>query len=440
MNSIRSRLLLWLLLALVVAGISAAFLVYRTARDEANQIFDHHLKQIALTLQDQPFEDRDILGTLEEESEYDFVIQIWDARRTKLYSSHTQESLPQQARPGFVTMEHDGKPWRVYLLSFEELHIQIAQPVAVRQNRAARLALRTVMPFLGLLPAMVLLIWLTVNRGMLPIDTLARDLKSRDHTSLAPFVETDLPVELQPMVGELNDLLGRLSRTIEMQRSFTADAAHELRTPLTALQLQMQLAERAQNPEERRAAFEMMRTGLSRCSHLVTQLLTLAQNELGATARQSEEVLLPRIARDVIIEQATLAQAKNIDLGLTADEPVRVLGDAEGLQAMIGNLIHNAIRHTPAHGKIDVSIVNSDAGPLLEVSDTGTGIPEQERQRVFDRFYRRAETKGTGSGIGLAIVRSVSLRHGASVTLHDAQNSSGLLVRVQFPIISKSAA
>lgn len=433
MNSIRRRLLLWLLLVLVTAGLSAAILVYLTAHEEANQIFDHHLKQIAITLWDQPFEDKDILGTLEEEAEYDFVIQIWDAERTKLYTSHVQTSLPQQARPGFATVFHNGKSWRVFLLSEEELHIQIAQPVAVRQNRAARLALRTVMPFLALLPVMALLIWIIVTRGMSPIDALARDLKSRDHTSLAPFVGTLLPEELQPMVDELNNLLRRLARAIETQRAFTADAAHELRTPLTALLLQVQLAERARDPEERHAAFELMRSGLARCTRLVSQLLTLARNELGAAAHKSELVDILSVARDVIIEQATIARAKNIDLGLTRDDPGRILGDIEGLRALIGNLVNNAIRHTPEHGKIDVSVTDDDRGTLLEVSDTGPGIPESERERVFDRFYRRAVSSDAGSGVGLAIVKSVALRHGADVTLHTVENATGLLARVRFP-------
>jgi two-component system, OmpR family, sensor kinase len=424
MTSIRGRLLTWLLSALVTAGLATTFLVYQTAHQEADHIFDYHLKQIALTLRDQPFEDQDILGTLEEEAEYDFVIQIWDAERTKLYSSHAQSGLPQQAWPGFETMKHNGKLWRVFVLADEDVHIQISQPMANRQAQAARLALRTVMPFLVLLPLMALLIWLTVRKGMAPLDTLAGDLKQRDHTSLLPFSNLGLPVELQPMVGELNDLLDRLSRALEAQRAFTADAAHELRTPLTALHLQMQLAERARDPDEQNAAFEMMRTGLARCSHLVNQLLTLARNELGGAARKPEIVDLSQVAREVVIEQAMLAQAKKIDLGLTRDDPVRLLGDSEGLRAMIGNLVNNAIRHSPEHGKIDVSISLHDQEALLEISDTGPGIPEADRERVFDRFYRREESKESGSGIGLAIVKSVALRHGARVTLHAAENTT----------------
>jgi two-component system, OmpR family, sensor kinase len=433
MKSIRGRLLTWLLSALVIAGLATTFLGYQTAHKEADHIFDYHLKQIALTLRDQPFEDQDILGTLEEEAEYDFVVQIWDAERAKLYSSHAQSGLPQQTWPGFETMKHNGKLWRVFVLADEDIHIQIAQPMASRRTQAARLALRTVMPFLVLLPLMAVLIWLTVRKGMAPLDTLADDLKQRDHTSLLPFSNLGLPSELQPMVGELNNLLNRLSRAIEAQRAFTADAAHELRTPLTALHLQMQVAERARDSDEQRTAFEMMRTGLARCSHLVNQLLTLARNELGGATSKRETVDLSAVAREVVIEQAMLAQAKQIDLGLTRNDPVRVLGDSEGLRAMIGNLVNNAIRHTPEHGKIDVSILVRDQEALLEISDTGPGIPEADRERVFDRFYRRTDTKESGSGIGLAIVKSVALRHGASVTLHEAENGSGLLVRVRFP-------
>lgn len=436
MTSIRTRLLLWLLLAWSVAGVLGAIIIYRTAQSEANQLFDYHLKQIALTLQDQPFEDQDILGTLEEEADYDFVIQVWDESRVKLYSSHTQASLPQAVTPGFSALDYAERTWRVFLLTQAGLNIQVAQPISVRQNRAAKLALRTVTPFLLVLPVIGVLIWFTVNKGLAPIDYVARAIRQRDHQSLDPITDSDSPIELKPMLSELNDLMQRLRLALEAQRAFTADAAHELRTPLTALQLQAQLAERAKDPEERRKAFGQLRAGLKRGIHLVTQLLTLARSEAGAASRKQMRINLRDLAREVVIEYVNIAQSKQIDLGITRDAEVEVLGDAEGLRAMIGNLIENSIRYTPAGGKVDFALTATDEGPRIEISDTGPGILIEERERVFDRFHRGqgvTQASSPGSGLGLAIVKNVAQRHSAVVTLHDVEGASGLMVRVQFP-------
>ncbi|MFN0314966.1 MAG: ATP-binding protein [Burkholderiales bacterium] len=436
MRSIRARLLLWLLLVLCAAGALAALTIYRTAYREASEVFDYHLKQIALTLRDQPFEDQDILGTLEEEAEYDFTIQVWDENRTKLYSSHAETRLSPQSKPGYSSVNQGEGTWRVFVLAQDGLNIQVAQPMAVRQKRAARLALNTVLPFLILLPFIGLLIWITVSKGLSPLNTLAQDLKQRDHTSLAPIEEQELPAELQPMVSELNHLLGRLSHALEAQRAFTADAAHELRTPLTALQLQVQLAERAQDDQARGQAFESLKAGLRRSIHLVNQLLTLARNEPGVSVRQGKPAELGQIMRQVAMEHSGIAQKKSVDLGVVRADNVSVIGDTEALHAMIGNLVGNAVRYTPPGGKIDLAVIATEDGPRVEVTDNGPGIPASERERVFDRFYRgeAAATEGeTGSGIGLAIVKNVAQRHGATVTLHEPATSSGLVVRIQFP-------
>jgi two-component system, OmpR family, sensor kinase len=287
-----------------------------------------------------------------------------------------------------------------------------------------------------LLPVMGLLIWITVSKGLSPLNTLAQDLKQRDHTSLAPFAEKELPAELQPMVSELNHLLGRLSHALEAQRAFTADAAHELRTPLTALQLQVQLAERAQDGPSRELAFEFLRGGLRRSIHLVNQLLTLARNEPGVSLRLGKPAELGHLVRRVAVEHAVIAQEKSVDLGVIRADNVSVMGDTEALHAMIGNVVGNAVRYTPPGGKIDLSVFSTEDGPRIEVTDSGPGIAASERERVFDRFYRgeTAAVEGeTGSGIGLAIVKNVAQRHGATVTLHEPSTGSGLVVRIQFP-------
>jgi len=219
---------------------------------------------------------------------------------------------------------------------------------------------------------------------------------------------------------------------LQAQRDFTADAAHELRSPLTALSLQVQLLERAHDATGRAAALAELRGGIARAVHLVDQLLKLARlgPEVGSA---TEPVRLAELAARVLAEHAPLATAKAIDLGLGEVDPgLSVRGDPAGLRLLLSNLVGNAVRYTPDGGRVDVSVLAEGPQAWLVVSDTGPGIPADERGRVFDRFYRRPGETAEGSGLGLAIVRAVADRHGADVRLGVA-DGGGLRVEVRFP-------
>jgi two-component system OmpR family sensor kinase len=245
--------------------------------------------------------------------------------------------------------------------------------------------------------------------------------------------ERRVPEEVKPVVSSLNDLLERLTRALEMQRAFVADAAHALRTPLTALHLQIQLAERAADPNERAAAFDALKQGVERATHVVEQLLTLARHEPEAGGRAVTEVDLGALGAEVVASDAQLAETRGIDLGLTQrDIDVAVTGERDALETLLSNLVDNALRYTPPGGRVDVAVRRSDEGVVLEVTDTGPGIPTEERERVFDRFYRGSATDAPGSGLGLAIVSSIAARHGARVELGDGPEGRGLTVRVVF--------
>ena len=244
--------------------------------------------------------------------------------------------------------------------------------------------------------------------------------------------DTDLPVEITPLVRALNGLLTRLDSALGTQQTFIADAAHELRTPLTAVQLQIQLAERAHEEGERAAAFAQLKKGLKRITHLLEQLLTLARHDPSAVERPFAAVDLSKLAKQVIAERAPLAQQKNLDLGMQHDEPVMVQGDREGLQILLGNLVDNAIHYTPAENRIDVSVMMENACPLLLVADSGPGISIEDRERVFDRFYRGSGTGVPGSGLGLAIVKNIAERHHAQIGIDAAKEGPGLVVTVRF--------
>jgi two-component system OmpR family sensor kinase len=305
--------------------------------------------------------------------------------------------------------------------------------MSIRDRLAAKAALRTLMPFFLLVPLLAVIVWFVVTRGLKPLETVARAVRSRSPASLDALDDRSVPQEVQPVVSSLNDLLERLTRALEMQRAFVADAAHALRTPLTALDLQIQLAERASDPGERAAAFEALKQGVERTTHLVEQLLTLARNEPEAAARPLAEVDLGALAAEAVANHAQLAETRGVDIGLAEREATgTVFGESDALRTLLSNLIDNALRHTPRGGKVDVSVRRTRAAALMEVVDTGPGIPTEERSRVFDRFYRGA-TDVQGSGLGLAIVKNIASRHGATVELDSGPQGRGLAVRVFFP-------
>lgn len=432
MRSIRHQLLVGLLAVVIIAGLAAAWGVYQKAHRELDELFDYHLKQMALSLRDQAFE-RLPPGASEPGDDIDFVVQVWDREGVRLYYSQPHSALPNRAYLGYETVKTDDGEWRVFSIQHRGVTLQVAQPMSVRNRLAAAAALRTLAPFLILLPGLGVLVWLVVGRGLKPLAAFADAVEKRTPSALDPLPNARLPHEIRPLADALNDLLARLKHALAAQREFVADAAHELRTPLTALRLQVQLAERAGDTHERAVAFARLRDGLDRATHLVEQLLTLAREEPEAAQRPLASVDLGELAREVVTERALLAEARRLDLGVARCEPVSVLADREGLRAMLANLVDNAVRYTPAGGKIDVSACRIEGRPVLEVIDDGPGIPKEERDRVFDRFYRRAEAGSGGSGLGLAIVRNVADRHRAQVVLDDGPEGRGLAARVIFP-------
>ena len=229
----------------------------------------------------------------------------------------------------------------------------------------------------------------------------------------------------------LNALLQRLGQSLETQRAFVADAAHELRSPLTALKLQLQLLKRAGSEAERSAAADALAAGIERAARLVEQLLALARSEPGAAAA-AQRLDLSELVREAVADTVPLALSRGTQFELSAGQPVWVDGDAAALRVLARNLADNAVRYAPRGARVEVQVSQPDGVPMLQVDDSGPGIPPAERERVFDRFYRRGLAEESGSGLGLAIVRSVAQRHGATVALDDSP-LGGLRVTLRFP-------
>ena len=441
MRSIRARLLAWLFAGVVFIGAAGGGVVYRNALAEADAFFDYHLRQTALILRDEPVEYSVAAQLPANDAAYDFVVQVWTLDGVRVYLSRPHSVLPNVTTLGFSTVTTSEGVWRVYGAQAMTKVIQVAQPMRVRKQQAVDLALKTLRPFALLLPVLGFLIWIAVGRALQPLQRLTTLVKARRVDALDPLPNERLPDEVRPLVDALNDLLVRLGVALDRERAFMADAAHELRTPLTALHLQMGTLSRAANEAERDDAMGKLSAGMQRAIRLVEQMLSLARQEPRVESIRAP-VPLADIARDVVAELVPLADAKQIDLGISNSQPAVVMGDPDALRTLTRNLVDNAVRYTPAGGRVDVSVENGGDGgqTLLKVVDNGPGIPPEERSRVLDRFYRRPGTSPPGSGLGMAIVKAIADTHGATLELDSGPAGAGLAVSVRFRSVPSEKA
>ena len=431
MKSIRSALLLPLAGGLAVAMIVATIATYMRARDEATALFDVQLSQLAASVTGMPLALAPGSTTIGAR-DAPLVVQVWNRDGVQVFRSQGPAAAPERRSPGFSTVQSPEGPWRVYSVLAQGQLIQVAQPLAQRDQLAASLALSTILPWLIAAPLIGLLLWFAIARALRPLERLADAVGTRSPREMRPLAAEGWPREVTPLVGALNALLGRLDAQLDAQRTFVADAAHELRTPLAAVHLQAQLAERAHGEPERGVALGALRGGLKRASRVVEQLLALAREDHAAAEARHERIDLGQLARDVVVTHAGLAAAKDVDLGAERLEPLAVDGDRASLATMLANLVDNAIRYTPRGGHVDVAVEPRDGAPAIVVRDDGPGIAPGERAQVFERFARGARADVPGTGLGLAIVKRIAERHGATVELVDGSGGLGLEVVVRF--------
>ncbi len=433
MRSIRSRLLLLQLSAVLLVCALAVGAAYYRVRSVFYEMQDYHLQQVALLLMQQgELADAGNIAPLPDNEDLDFIGQVWSENGKLVYSSHLDYPIPETDHKGFSTVEWDQEMFRVYALSRHGRTVQVAQSLDVREDALRGLTARLLMPLALLVPLLGLATWFTVGRGLRPLAALRDEVVQRNPGSLQPIELSHAPDEVKPVVESLNDLLARLGEALNSQRRFTADAAHELRTPLTAVKLQFQLLERASTGDERQAAIDNLKAGIERAIRLVSQLLTLARLEPGSTEPVRKPVSLGALARSVAADFAPMTREKQIVLTTQAPAEIWVSADEEQLRTLLNNLVDNAVRYTPASGSVEIRISTLDGAAVMEVSDSGPGIPATERERVFDRFYRAVGASQPGSGLGLSIVERVAQAHGASIRL-DTAASGGLQVRVALP-------
>jgi two-component system OmpR family sensor kinase len=435
-HSLRGRLLWFLLAAITIAAVAQASIAYRTALNDADQIFDYHMQQMALSLRSRvPLTStEDANADTPISGNDDLVVQVWSPDGVRVFRSASHAHLPQRAVLGFSNVRANGTTYRIFSIQTDNQTVQVAQDLAVRRSMASNLALRTLGPIAVMMPILMLVVWWVVSGSLEPVARVRKQVASRQADDLSPVSEAGLPDEVRPLVQELNLLFGRVRTAFDAQQHFVADAAHELRTPLAALKLQVQSLERSDSPDAKRVAVGRLTAGIERATRLVEQLLVLARQEAsvaGGAPRQPVDIA--GAAKRAVAELAAVAAAKQIDIGLQRADSAEVDGQPDALMILLRNLIDNAIKYTPQGGTVDVSVVAEPGGVSVTVEDSGPGIPPAERERVFDRFYRVPGSDVKGSGLGLAIIKSIAERHGATLALGESKRLGGLEATVTFP-------
>jgi two-component system sensor histidine kinase QseC len=446
MISLRRRLLLILLWSFAAAWLLLATMSYFNARHEIEELFDAQLAQSArvllgLTLHEIEEENEpdiagiDIVGVpWGHKYEEKIAFQIWSGEKLLLRSPNAP-AVPMASASGYRDESIEDKPWRVFLLldPAHGVRIAVGESYEIRDELIFDILFNTLLPILLTLPLLAVIIWTGVGRGLGPLKKVAAEIAQRSPSQLEPLTVRDTPEEIRPLALSLNRLLERLDEALESERRFTANAAHELRTPLAGLKTQAQVALRATDEPQRMQMLAKIVDGVDRATHLVGQLLTLARLDPDAAAAQYGPVDLARTAVAVVGERAPAALEKNIGIELAEDSRGTVSGDAAALAILISNLVDNAIRYTPSGGSVEVAVTGGEDGVTLTVTDSGPGIPELERARVFERFYRAPGSGSQGCGLGLSIVQRIAELHGASIELAAPATGSGLQVKVRFP-------
>ena len=423
MASIRSKIVFMLVSALFVSGLVASWATYHSTRAEISAMLDEQLRHTALELVEKGDTDISNITLVGQSPQMSMIVQIYDAHNNRLYQSLVHTPLPIAEKRGFMTFTADnGTQWRQYVATISTKIIQVAQPEAVRDDLAVAAAMRIVQPMLILIPFLAIAIWFVIVDALQPLNRTARAVQMRSPSSLDPITIEGLPHELKSLVDAINNLMQRLQESLSSQQRFASDAAHELRTPLAAIKLQAQLLSRAKTSEDQLKYSARLQQGVARATRMVEQLLTIARLDPEAAVKPMAEVDMGALVQATAEDLAVAAQSKNIELSAQS-VPITMMGMEDALRLMITNLTDNAIRYTPEGGRIRIAVAPDCTvharQAIITVTDNGPGIAPEERERVFERFYRALGTKVSGTGLGLAIVNRIVAMHGGSIYIQD---------------------
>lgn len=437
--SLQRRLSLALVVSIGAVALVAGVFSFAAAYDEARELQDDVLREVAQVVSAQrlaPVPVPPDAHFKEHDDGSRVIVQRLgqaDASGRSVDEGGTLP-IPTTLADGLHTLDLAGESFRVLVRTTAAgERIAVAQESDMRDEMAFNSALRTLLPFLVLVPVLLLLVAHLVRTMFRPITTLAHDVDRRGEQDLQPMAIDALPAEVRPFVAAINRLLARVAQAMAGQQRFVADAAHELRSPLTALSLQAERLAQADLSSVARERLTTLQTGIERGRQLIDQLLALARAQ-SAEAVPPRPVSVQTIFRRVLEDLMPLAAARKIDIGVDGPQDAKLAVAEHDLYTLVRNLADNAIRYTPVGGRVDLSIRATAAAIEVEVRDTGPGIPPAERERIFDPFYRAPGAEEVGSGLGLSIVRAIAERIGATVGVafadEDARSGSSITVRI----------
>ena len=463
-NSLFGEILDWMLAPLLLLWPMSVTLTYLVAQSIANGPFDRNLEEAVAVLSDYvtefrgqvtlqlPIAAREVLRADSADSVYYMVLGL----RGEFVAGDPDLPLPaedesptasgvrfrfENARGNDVRIAYAWREFKVDGASKYAL-VQVAETLEKRSQLANEIIRGVIVPQFIVLPIAVVLVWFGLSRGLAPLAALQARIRAREPDDMSPIDPQAAPEEISPVVASFNELLERLSRNIQMQQRFLADAAHQMKTPLAGLRTQAELALRETDPQQLKRSLRQIATSTERATHLINQLLALARAEHQATDPARFEVVeLNALARSVVQESVPDAISRRVDLGFEpAEQPVRIVGVPLLLRELMLNLVDNGLRYTPEGGSVTLRIRRESDAAFIDVEDTGPGIPEAERSRVFDRFYRILGTNVDGSGLGLAIVREIVERHEGSINIGASPSSKdaalpGTLISIEFAAV-----
>jgi two-component system sensor histidine kinase TctE len=436
------RQLLPLMAAILITG---AGVVYFVAHREATVAYDRALMDVSLALASQvEIVDNRLQLQLPAIAEKVLLIDGYDKLNYEVIDRDGKtvagdSELPRPSAPFddgklYYDGKFKGKTVRIAALSIQRndtsFTVLSAETQLKRDWLVGEIVLAMLIPEGLLILAAIFMIRRSIRQGLASIQPLRVELVRRTHTDLSQLPLKEIPEEIYPIFAEVNELLARLSKSLDANRRFVADASHQLRTPIAALQAEAEMALRSSDPVE---SLKRIVAGTRRITHLAHQLLTLSRLEPQQT-QPLKIVELAQLTKEAAERWMPLALAHNIDLGFELN-PANVMGDPLWLEELANNLLDNALLYTPAGGIVTVRCGSTAGQTSWEVEDSGPGIPAKESERVFERFYRLDTTGVDGCGLGLAIVREIAHNHKASIAIEKGPNLGGALIRVTFPPI-----
>jgi len=459
--SLRNFLLISILFTLIIVGGTTIWGGYRASVHEVEELFDAqlsrsarlilglviaevnlgHIKEFSSEVKENSlklFDKKNIEQQIYQQGHlYELKIahQVWDTYGNLLIRSANAPLQPMSPlESGYTNQVFNGKKWRTFSLwdTHHEFHIITAESEDVRNELVDKITRQMTWPFLLLLPMLGGLVWYFVGRGLRPLERIASDIAARESEQLHALAFEHIPAEIQPLVDELNHLFESLRLSFDKERQFTSDAAHELRTPLAALKVHLQLIQSSDNDADKQAALKAISQGVERASHLVDQLLGLARLDPQAirATQKITQLNLHELCVNQVAEIYPLANSKNQNISLQGKENIMIQGYIYPLEAMMRNLLSNAVTYTPQGGDIMLEL-SANAGQVdIWLHDSGPGIPPEQRSDVLRRFRKVDGNMHTGSGIGLSIVRRVAELHDMQVELLESPVLGGLCVHL----------